>query len=240
MYIDIVSDTESRQDSLSLNGGDILIHCGDATRMGTPSELREFLYWFGKQPYEYKIYVPGNRDRALDYLCDEQLYAPGTYKNMGEWRIAVISRFLHEDVKRHILIDSYVKIKGLNIYGSPITQCSKQNTINTAFATTNISNIVKRFANIPKEMDIVITHTPVYGILDYIPNIGNVGNRELGEALLKVSPRVHVCGHIHPSYGYMFKNKTLHINAAMDKTSVLTHKVKTLYFNKLNNIIEIT
>ena len=44
----VISDTHNRHDEVSLPGGDILIHCGDATGRGRPGEVEKI-----KQQIDY-------------------------------------------------------------------------------------------------------------------------------------------------------------------------------------------
>lgn len=46
-----VSDTHSRTDPIQMPYGDVLIHAGDFTELGLPSEVKKFNEWLG----EYSI-----------------------------------------------------------------------------------------------------------------------------------------------------------------------------------------
>ncbi|MBU4485124.1 metallophosphoesterase, partial [bacterium] len=59
----------------------------------------------------------------------------------------------------------------------------------------------KKFARIPDNIDILITHGPPYGILDSIPAEKNLGSKALLEKVLQVKPKYHIFGHIHHGYG---------------------------------------
>lgn len=43
-----VSDTHNRAEEVQLPEGDVLIHCGDFTRSGTPNEVTAFNEWINK------------------------------------------------------------------------------------------------------------------------------------------------------------------------------------------------
>jgi Icc-related predicted phosphoesterase len=64
--------------------------------------------------------------------------------------------------------------------------------------------------------DILITHGPPFGKLDYVkyPN-QNVGCEELMKRVEVIKPKIHVFGHIHEGYGYVFDGNTHYINAAV-------------------------
>jgi len=55
---------------------------------------------------------------------------------------------------------------------------------------------------IPKAIDILITHSPPFGVLDVAPGSQeHAGDPELLEAVSRVKPRLHVFGHTHGGYG---------------------------------------
>ena len=53
--------------------------------------------------------------------------------------------------------------------------------------------------DIHKDLDILVTHYPPYGILDE-----NIGSLEIFNFVLKASPRWHLFGHIHATEGQRF------------------------------------
>ncbi len=44
-----VSDTHSRTDGIQMPYGDVLLHTGDFTELGLPSEVKKFNDWLGKE-----------------------------------------------------------------------------------------------------------------------------------------------------------------------------------------------
>lgn len=46
--------------------GDILIHAGDLTNTGTPTELQTQINWLHTLPHAHKILIAGNHDTHLD------------------------------------------------------------------------------------------------------------------------------------------------------------------------------
>jgi Icc-related predicted phosphoesterase len=61
----------------------------------------------------------------------------------------------------------------------------------------------KIFANIPLHTDIIMSHTPPYGLLDGCESLFNpkcvehVGSKSLLSTINRVQPKAVVCGHIH-------------------------------------------
>ena len=49
----VLSDTHSRHNEMpdGVPDGDVLLHCGDLTNIGTPSELVEVNEWFATLPH---------------------------------------------------------------------------------------------------------------------------------------------------------------------------------------------
>lgn len=58
----------------------------------------------------------------------------------------------------------------------------------------------RNYAQIPFDTDVLITHTPPLGILDFEDNI-NYGSEELLFRLSVVAPNLHLFGHIHAQHG---------------------------------------
>ena len=50
-------------------------------------------------------------------------------------------------------------------------------------------------------VDIMVTHGPPMGVLDQVEGAGSVGCENLGRAVSRCRPRVHVFGHIHEGWG---------------------------------------
>ena len=107
------------------------------------------------------------------------------------------------DSNVHYLCNSGVEIDGVKFYGVPM------------FMGDCISDRqTKHYANIPEDTDILITHTPPFGILDFDDNI-NYGSEELLSRISVVQPRLHLFGHIHSRHGTTLLNGTTFSNGAI-------------------------
>ena len=88
----------------------------------------------------------------------------------------------------HYLCNSGVTIEGIRFYGVPmfLEDC----------VTERQSLYYKR---IPADTNVLITHTPPFGILDFDDNI-NFGSEELLDIVTTIKPQLHLFGHIpqHP------------------------------------------
>lgn len=186
------SDTHSEHRNIFyMPKGDILIHAGDACRTGTKEDLKDFANWFSQQPFKHKIYVPGNHD----------IFA---HTNPTEARrlFAKDVNYLHEDT---------CEVLGLKIFGAGYVM----KTTAKAFGRPAGTTLRNAWRLIEPGTDVVVTHTPAYGILDTTKRKGeHAGCPDLTERLRQLKPRVHICGHIHEGYGAEVTEGTQHYNVA--------------------------
>ena len=186
-----LSDTHNCTHEIEVPDGDILIHAGDATIRGTVDEVAAFNRWFKRLPHPHKIFVAGNHDWLFE-LDNEQ------------------ARSLLDPTIIY-LQDSSVEIDGVSIYGSPW----QPRFFDWAFNLDRGSQMAEKWAMIPDEIDILITHGPPHGILDRTPNGDYAGCEELNKRIEQVRPAVHVFGHIHLGYGTLQRDGTRFVNACI-------------------------
>jgi len=187
-----ISDTHGKHHELSLPPADALLHAGDVSRRGKKEEIENFLDWFSKQPHPHKIFIAGNHDFFFEKEAEEHIRAmipPGiVYLN-----------------------DSGITVGSVRIWGSPI----QPNYHDWAFNRERGSEIRKHWDLIPAGTDILITHGPAHLVLDKTINGLNVGCEDLREAIRRVKPRYHICGHIHETYGKVEQEGTVFLNASV-------------------------
>uniref|UniRef100_A0ABI7ZVU6 Metallophosphoesterase domain containing 1 n=1 Tax=Felis catus TaxID=9685 RepID=A0ABI7ZVU6_FELCA len=77
--------------------------------------------------------------------------------------------------------------------------------------------LLEKWNLIPEGVDILITHGPPLGFLDWVPKkMQRVGCVELLNTVQRrVQPRLHVFGHIHEGYGVMADGTTTYVNASV-------------------------
>lgn len=193
MKITCLSDTHLRTDIVIPEDADMIIHAGDAMLKGSFADLCDFTEWFSTLKARYKVFVAGNHDRIFQ---DNPEVARG---KLPEGTI--------------YLQDSMVEIEGLKIYGSPWQPEFQE----WAFNLPRGEALREKWAQIPDGIDILITHGPPQGVLDY----SKFGREHVGCAALRttvehrVKPRLHVFGHIHGDYGQVRLGGTLFVNAAI-------------------------
>lgn len=191
MQITTISDTHGLHHLLKLPGGDLLIHAGDVCNRGTQQEAANFIDWFEKQPYTYKIFIAGNHDFFFENFTQQE-----------------IQDILPKNI--YYLNDSGIEIDGINIWGSPITP----EFHNWAFNRKRGEEINNHWQLIPNNTDILITHGPAFGVLDKIFHNLNVGCEDLLKVVDNIQPKYHIFGHIHESYSYLNKKGTTYINTS--------------------------
>ena len=169
-----------------------MIHAGDITYHGKKEEVTDFLQWFHKQNFQYKIFIAGNHDFYLEKINQADL-----------------EKIIPEGII--YLKDSSTTIGKLTIWGSPVTPWF----YNWAFNRHRGEAIRKHWDLIPAGTDLLITHGPVYGFHDMVINEQHVGCQDLLRTVLTLQPKVHVCGHIHESYGNTKRSGIRLINACL-------------------------
>lgn len=203
MKIVCISDTHLRHRSYPIDVPecDLLIHSGDALSQGTEAELRQFAPWFDGLKAQNKIFVAGNHDWIF------------------EKDNALARKLLPKDVI--YLQDEQVEVDGLKIYGSPW----QPEFCEWAFNLVRGWPLRKKWEAVPAGIDILVTHGPPMGILDF-SHFGNehVGCADLRQELCRIKPKLHCFGHIHGAYGTSRWAQTLFVNAALcDESYVANH-----------------
>jgi len=187
----VVSDTHNMAAKVKLPAGDVLIHCGDATGSGTEKEVFKFSSWMAHQldNFRYAIFVPGNHD----FLFERH---PGHAVGLMPERC-------------HVLMDRAIEIDRFRFYGTP----EQPEFCGWAFNKYE-EQLKPIYAAIPTDVDVLITHSPPWSILDRCKDGRCVGSINLLEVVQQRAPQYHCFGHIHESYGVEKHGKTTYINAA--------------------------
>ncbi len=192
MRLVLISDTHGMHDRLHIPDGDVLIHAGDMSNGGEPEEIRDFGEWLAALHHRHKIVIAGNHDFLFQ---DEPAKAQSLLRGCT------------------YLQDSLVVIDGLRYYGSPYTP----RFFDWAFNQDRGPVSAARWALIPNNTDVLITHGPPFGIRDRNMEGEFTGCRDLLEAIDRVRPKLHVFGHIHEGAGTQVHSAlgTTFVNASM-------------------------
>ncbi|MCP9198692.1 metallophosphatase domain-containing protein [Gramella sp. GC03-9] len=189
MRLICLADTHNQHRDLDLPEGDILIHAGDCTDGGSARESLDFLDWFSEQPHKHKILVPGNHD----FFFEKEHHKDQIPENL------------------HVLIGQSLEIKGIKFWGSPYTP----GMANWAFQRERGAELRSHWEQIPQDTQILITHTPPYGIMDDTARGLKLGCEELAGKLESLKPDYHLFGHIHHAAGSKTFSNTKFFNLSV-------------------------
>lgn len=185
-----ISDTHSTHSTQpALPDGDILIHAGDLTHSGTPTELSDALSWLSAQPHPHKIVIAGNHDTAL---ADPSQRTSLLREHASDSHSLVYLE--DEDVRLR------VRGRSVRVYGSPRTPKHGSWAFQYPRVRPGHSTQSDVWENIPTVTDVLVTHGPPFSHLD----LNGAGCHALLDALWRIRPRLHVFGHIHGARGVEF------------------------------------
>jgi Icc-related predicted phosphoesterase len=224
--ITCVSDTHTKHNKLNgfLPGGDILLHAGDISSRGYTQEIIDFMDWYDKiNNYDHKVFIAGNHDFGFQDNSEKVKGLLTSYKTI---------EYLQDELL--MVGEDYGNM--IKIWGSPW----QPEFHNWAFNLPRGERIKEKWDMIPLDTDILITHGPPFGKLDYVPyNNMNVGCEELLLKVEEIKPKIHIFGHIHEGYGYVFDGNTHYINAAvLNGRYEFRNKPLTIDWDPITNEIE--
>ena|SRR3990167_1898035 len=198
MRIVCISDTHypnSADWDVDLPEGDMLLHGGDATFMGTIAEVSSFNFTLGKLKKRYThgiFFTPGNHDWF--YEKNELLARDMTYN-------------------ARVLIHETAIVGDINLFMSPFQPWFNNWAFNLDRGSIDLKD---KWATIPSETSVLVTHGPPLNILDKCPSGERVGCYDLLQRVKELKQlKIHSFGHIHHSYGQIEIEGTKFINASM-------------------------
>ena len=156
--------------------GDVFVFAGDLLRAGDWDELDAELPWLKSLPHQHKLFVAGNHDR-----CFEQ-------------KRKRVEKMFGMDLI--YLQDEGLEIDGVKFWGSPW----QPEFLSWAFNLPRGEALAEKWAQIPGDTDVLITHGPPHGLGDEAWG-RCLGCRELLAAAERVRPALHCYGHIHEGRG---------------------------------------
>lgn len=168
---------------------DVVICCGDFTNSAGKNnkyETENFLSWFNKLENKYKILIAGNHEAFFEYKFQKSLNNEETIKD-----------YLKKNYPNIIYLqDESIIIEKIKFYGTP--WCPLFYSYSFMKEDKNLKDI---FSKIDNDTNVLITHTPAYGVLDYT-NGCLAGSFSLFEKIKTLKDlKYHFFGHIHENSG---------------------------------------
>lgn len=217
---------------------DVLVHTGDIGGRTNLFELAEFLMWFEKQPAKKKIFIGGNHDIVLDKkFANKQSHDPIQRIILQQHYTDAIK--LIEAYKVKYLCDTDYVYNGVKFYGSPYSPSFHRDY--WAFNADRGREINKVWAKIPNDVDVLLTHTPVYGFLDNLKEYARIGeDKHVGcnDLLAVIKKRLfnlklHCSGHIHDNFGITLERISNNRRVLFSNGAVMSNLGKQLITNPL-------
>ena len=206
----VISDTHGMEFDLRdkpCKSADVAIHCGDLSDESKLEEFRGAIRLLNDMDAPFKIVVAGNHDFTMDNEefarkvadasppLDPELVAmeygtPGEARKLFEDSTSAGITFLDEGT-HHFTLASGAQ---LTVYASPFTP---------ALGAWGFQYHPDKGHNfdIADDVDIVVTHGPPKGIMDFTHGRERAGCPDLFAAVARARPLVHCFGHIHEGWG---------------------------------------
>jgi predicted phosphohydrolase len=186
---------------------DVVLHCGDLTDGSKLEEFRSSIKMLKSIDAPLKLVIAGNHDFTMDITAFEAKLAEAAspldpeivareYGTLGQ------ARQLFEDARSEgiVFLDEgthhFTLVNGamLKVYASPYTPALG------AWGFQYYPNQGHKF-DIEQGTDIVMTHGPPKGIMDFTYGRERAGCPNLFAAIAEARPRIHCFGHIHEGWG---------------------------------------
>ncbi|KZT70277.1 Metallo-dependent phosphatase [Daedalea quercina L-15889] len=203
-----ISDTHSRM--VYVPPGDVLLHSGDLTAVGTYADFQRTMEWICDLPHRTKIIIAGNHDLPLDHHDDWYNKNYHRWHELSKQNIGLVQDLIQgrKATKSGVvyLEDESYEFRARpdgrkwTVYGSPWSPYFH----NWAFNYERGEEAEKLMAALPKT-DILLTHTPPHDIMDKTVGNERVGCEALAARLPELRPRLHVFGHIHEDHGALVR-----------------------------------
>jgi hypothetical protein len=192
-----ISDTHCKNPLSFLPPGDLLIHAGDLSNLGTRAEIQRQIDWLrsihsavAAGGFAEIVVICGNHDSYFDprSRCGHDRQNPMQLLDWGPVRYL-----------EHSSATITIRSRTLNVYGAPqIPRCS--NGREHAFQHDRGRDAWT--GTVPDEVDVLITHAPPRTHLDIpLGRDAGLGCEWLLRECWRVRPTLHVFGHVHSGYG---------------------------------------
>ncbi|OJK03071.1 hypothetical protein ASPACDRAFT_1886086 [Aspergillus aculeatus ATCC 16872] len=227
----ILSDThghELPEECYTQHHADVVIHCGDLTDSSYLTEFRTTIQLLQKLHAPLKLVIPGNHDftldtptfqqkvksSGLDHREDDRRLVRQVYGDYGEVRRKLFTDDLQQ-TSGITLLDEGIHVfrlangARLTVYASPYTPSLGGDWgFQYHPDTSHEFQLDSSGSSSSNQIDVVITHGPPRGIMDYTTSATHGCGRRAGcpdlfKAIARARPRMHCFGHIHEGWGAM-------------------------------------
>ncbi|RUS21884.1 Metallo-dependent phosphatase-like protein [Endogone sp. FLAS-F59071] len=187
--------------------GDVFIHAGDLTRTGKLSDCERTLQWLKELPHPIKLVIAGNHDLTFDTEHYEKTWQHWHDKKEDDGMIKRLYRQANEYGVFYLEDEMFTlppEYGGFKCWGAPW----QPEFFSWGFNLERGPKIAAKWAEIPLDTDILITHGPPANHLSYTMDGIDAGCEDLLDRIKTVRPRAHIFGHIHEGYGFDFGTAT--------------------------------
>lgn len=201
----VVATSDLHGDLPDIPECDLLLLAGDVCPMDNHNQEYQSLWmtshfspWLRRQPARHAVFIAGNHD----FVCQREGFGVQP-----------------EEFGAVYLQDSCLEIDGLRIWGTPWVPGLPQ----WAFHASDQESR-HYFEQIPENIDLLLSHGPVAGILDDVHG-QSTGSSILASRLQRISPALFISGHIHERGGEVEQiGETTFVNASrMDENYSPAH-----------------
>ena len=190
MRLVCISDTHCKEAQVKLPYGDVLLVAGDFTSRGRDWEIAQFRRWLDGAAKDFRKI----------FIC------AGNHDLMFEDNPQAARALLRLDERIQYFENSGIEYDGVKFWFSPNTPLFGR----WAFMGPP-NEMEEKFAMIPDDTDVLVTHGPLEGVLDQTINYSHAGSHELRERIIDLCEKrlkLHVFGHIHEAYGVKVMKST--------------------------------
>jgi Icc-related predicted phosphoesterase len=192
LRIVVISDTHERHEDFGDLEGEVLVHCGDMFDLFAerPMTLQAMDDWFGRQRQRFDVILTtgGNHDHQI---ADALIHHAQPFAN---------AVFLQEESFHY---------GGKHFWGAPWVPDLPSHAFHQSRR-----QLERLWGRIPSDVEVLITHTPPWSVLDETSAGYRCGCNALLEEVQRVAPALHLFGHIHCSRGEHTAGATRFVNAS--------------------------
>lgn len=240
MKIVHISDTHMQHEKINIPDNiDLLIFSGDWSVRGSSEDAEIFFNWLKSLIVPRIIFIAGNHELTLDEALLDHFFRTRNVKSKEIYKI----KQLIKELPKHItyLYENSINYMGYNIYGTPWSNMFPRPYM-WGFNWLSTQAEKDSCYKIPKNTNILVTHSPPFDILDYV-NYIHTGSKYLKEKVLNDLPnlKLHCFGHLHQENGSDLNFNIEKINNCLfSNGSVLNHNYKQVtYFPKIITLPDI-